>query len=82
MTTFDHTRAAVLEFDAGIPSREATWSQVQTNTDVDVCERLDFQALRKVQEAFYLDTKHINSRDNCLRVDIDFMRRMAFPEGK
>lgn len=84
MTTFHNTRAALVEFDAGAPARAAAWDRIgQASSDADVwaADGADKAALCKVQEAFYEDTNHINSRDNCMRCDLQFMRRMAALSG-
>lgn len=75
--SFDHTRAALAVYDAGAAERSGMWDQVQTNEDVAVIEREENKALRLVQDAFFKDTKHINSREHCRRADLAFMRRMA-----
>ncbi|MFK3740909.1 hypothetical protein [Massilia sp. TN1-12] len=75
--TFNNTAAALIEYDAGAAAREGAWNRVEQNVDADAAQQADLLALRKVQEAFHKDTSDINSLDNCYRVDIDFMRRVA-----
>lgn len=74
---FENTRKALQEFDETAAQRAQAWSVVETNDEVGACEVADNAALNKVREAYYLDTKDINSKDNCMRVDLEFMRRMA-----
>lgn len=74
---FENTAKALAVFDAGKPARDEAWSQINNDTDVANVEADELAALRLVQEAFYEDTKHINSLDHCYRADLQFMRRMA-----
>lgn len=75
--SFENTRQALIEYDAGKPARDTAWNRVETNDDVTACENADKLALRKVQQAFHKDTSDINSLDHCYLADMDFMRRMA-----
>lgn len=75
--TFEHTRKALEHYDFTAPTRAMSWDYVECADDVMACEAADKEALDLVREAFYLDTHDINSKDNCMRVDIDFMRKMA-----
>jgi hypothetical protein len=77
MTAFDNTRLALLTYELGYWEREADWASVESDLEIERCAANDAAALRKVQEAYYQDTKHINSLENCLLVDLQFMRRMA-----
>lgn len=81
---FDNTRAALVEFDAGKPEREAMWQPkaLKTLADCAKAEAAEKKALEKVQLAFYQDTKHINCLDNCRRVDIGFMRQCVTNAGE
>lgn len=75
--TFPHTAAALAIFDAGIPERQQNWLNITTEEAVHAAQRADEAALRAVQDAFYKDTSDINCVENCHRVDIGFLRRMA-----
>ena len=77
---FDHTAAALTEYDASKAARDSAWNRVEKNEDVDACEAADKAALRKVQEAFHKDTQDINSLDHCYLADLEFMRRMTLPD--
>lgn len=74
---FNHTRQAIAEYDRTAQERQQVWDSIQTSEDVDIAERIDEAALRAVQDAFYEDTKDINTLSHCRRVDIGFMRRLA-----
>lgn len=76
---FCNSRAALAVYDAGAAERAAAWDEIETNEDVATAEALDASAKRRVQEAFYEDTKHINSLENCLRIDVESIRRIAGP---
>lgn len=80
-TNFDRTREAIAKFDATKAERDDAWANATTDMHCNRALAADKVALQAVQEAFYLDTQHINSRDNCLRIDIQFMRRMAKESG-
>lgn len=68
---------ALAEYDRTAAERQRLWDSIACNADVTAAEAADRDALAKVQDAFYEVTRDRNSRDNCRRVDIDFMRRIA-----
>ena len=74
---FTHTKAALAAFDAAQAGLDALRDGVKCNADVEAWEAACIAELRKVQDAFYEDTKAFNRPDNCHRVDIAFMRRVA-----
>jgi hypothetical protein len=78
--SFEHTAAALVEYDAGKQARDNARNRVERNEDVDAAQEADLMALRKVQEAFHKDTHDINSLEHCYHADIAFMRRMTLPE--
>ena len=51
-----HTVAALEEFDRTEGERERNWHQSKTQEEVSNCVLADEQAIRKVREAFALDT--------------------------
>ena len=58
------------------------YKTIETNEDVFAWEAAEKEALDKVRLAFHLDTQEVNSLNNCMLVDEDFMRRCAkFYEG-
>lgn len=77
MGTFDNTRKALAKYDATQCLRDKAWDNVMTVNHVVMAEENDRLALRTVQDAFHADTMDINCTENCRRLDIDFMRRMA-----
>ena len=68
---------AIAEYDRTAPERNAMWESASCNLDVFSAEDADRAALTKVQEAFYEVTKDRNSQEDCRRIDIDAMRRLA-----
>ena len=82
MAKFINTAAALAEFDATAAARNAAWTAIERDADVAVCEAADKAALEAVQKAFYEDTKAYNSLDNCLRVHVGDIRRIASSQPK
>lgn len=78
---FPNTRAAVVEYDAGMNERDRAWDAIESNDDVKACEERDKAALRKVQEVFHQDTSDINSLDHCYLVGINYLRQIS-KEGR
>lgn len=74
---FTNTAAALVEYDAGRPARDKAWNDIATPLDIACAGQDDREALEAVQRAFHQDTADINSLESCMRVDIQFMRRMA-----
>lgn len=70
-------KAALAEYDRGAPERQRLWDSVQDVADVAAAEAADALALRKVCDAFYEVTQDRNSREDCRRLPLDFMRRIA-----
>lgn len=77
MTTFVRTRLALEHYDKDQGRRDHLIYAAKTNEDVAFWELEEKLALSKVQRAFWLDTKHINSKDKCRIAGIDFMRKCA-----
>lgn len=75
--TFGHTAAALIVYQSGAAARAQAWDTADTDADVDAAQLADRNALHLVQLAYHRDTSDINSRANCLRVDLAFMQRMA-----
>jgi hypothetical protein len=71
------TRRALKIFDAGEAKRRAAWDRIGSSKGVRIAEAADRLALVKVQLAFAIDTYDRNSLDNCMRVGIDYLRKMA-----
>lgn len=77
MTNFSNSIAALAVYDAGAAERDRVWDEVERNEDADAAEANDKAAAELVQRAFYEDTKGINSLEDCLRVAVKDIRRMA-----
>ena len=69
-----HSTRALFEYDRTQPNRDRMWERV-TKADVEAVVAEDADALLKLRLAFYEDTKHINCLDNCLIVDVAFIRK-------
>lgn len=74
--SFDNSRAALAKYDEGQAERAGAWRRVETNEDIIKCEAMDDAAKHLVQDAYYEDTKHLNSRANCRRIHPDDVRRI------
>lgn len=68
---------AIAEFDRTAAARQLLWNSVSSNEEVGAAESADKAALRRVQDAFYDVTRDRNSHEHCLRVELEFMRRIA-----
>lgn len=68
---------ALAEYDRTAPARERLWVTIEKNEDVARAEAADLAALTLVRDAFYQATQDRNNRENCSRVDLDFMRQIA-----
>ena len=68
---------AIAEYDRTAPERNAMWEGASCTLDVFAAEDADRAALIKVQDAFYDVTKDRNRQEDCRRIDIDAMRRLA-----
>ncbi|MFJ1470211.1 hypothetical protein [Massilia orientalis] len=75
--TFGHTAAALIVFESTLAQRARAWETAECAQDIDAAERADIEALIPVQEAFFRDTCDINSRIDCMRMDIASLRRIA-----
>jgi hypothetical protein len=76
-----HTRKALRRYDRRLhtTARDANFEALinsKNNTDQDVTNffAADEREKNAVREAFFLDTKDINSHDNCMLVDIYTLR--------
>jgi hypothetical protein len=79
LVTFEHTRAALAEYDASKDARGKAWDDFDNDVTELLC--MEHDALQYVQEAYYLDTKLINSHYNCMMADLKFMRAMVESEN-
>lgn len=81
-TDFTGTRAALAKFDSTKVAREEAWANASSDLHCDRALAADKVALEAVQEAFYQDTQAYNRRENCLRIDIGFIRQIANGEDR
>ncbi len=81
MTDFKNTREALKAYDERAYIRTARWGAIKCNADVEHAQQADIDEANKVREAFYEDTEAFNSRDNCMRVGIDYLRTIAHKPG-
>jgi hypothetical protein len=75
--TMTYTRRALAAYDRSAPKRQAMLDRIGSNKGFRIYEAAERVALTKVQAAFAIDTFDRNSLDNCLRISIDDLRRMA-----
>jgi hypothetical protein len=80
-TDFTGTRAALAKFDESKVAREEAWANASSDLHCDRALAADKVALEAVQDAFYQDTAAYNRRENCLRLDIGFIRQIATAEN-
>ena len=76
------TRKALAEFDRTGPERDARWKAVESDADIAEAEKMEAEALRKVHEAFYRDTRDINGYENAMLVDITTLRQWLAAEER
>ena len=74
---FPHTKVALEEYDMGQPKRQRLYDAAGTDEEVRTWETREKEDLDKVRRAFFEDTKHHNSLDNCMIVDLKFLRKMT-----
>lgn len=74
---FENTAAALVVYDASAKQRDLAWKHATWAGEIMDAAAADDAALLLVQAAFYEDTKAFNTKDHCMLVDLQFMRRMA-----
>jgi hypothetical protein len=77
MSVLQHTLDALKVFDEGRAARAAAWENLRTNADTDAAFKADQDALEMLRQAFYADTKGLNSLDHCRMVDERYIRYAA-----
>lgn len=75
--SFERTKQALGVWAMTEPARQKAWDGVESDFDVVVCESDDDLARLRVCAAFYRDTKHINSWNNCKLLTIRDIKRMV-----
>lgn len=61
---FTRTRQALQAYDAEKPSIAALFELAMTNEEVEFAVKAEKEEADKVREAFFEDTKEVNSRDH------------------
>lgn len=69
------SRKVLAWYDRQAKRREQLRETVEDDADLAAWLALEEKQLQDVREAFALDTKEINSRDNALLIDISTLRR-------
>ena len=74
----ERTKVAVAAWDADKPRRDALWSAAMTNEAVYAAQADEKTEADKVREAFFEDTKDVNSRDHAALIHPDdpWLRRL------
>ena len=72
-----NTRAALARYDATQPARDAYLDKAETDGQVYRWMLDQRIAADQVREAFFQDTQDRNSHDNCMIVDIAWLRDLA-----
>lgn len=75
--TMAYTKRALAAYDRSAAKREARFNSIESNEDFRKYEAVERVALTRVQVAFAIDTFDRNSLDNCLRISIPDLRKMA-----
>jgi hypothetical protein len=75
--TLDNTKVALARYDAGQPARDAYLDAAQTDGEVYRWMLDQKIAADEVREAFFEDTKDRNSHDNCMIVEIAWLRELV-----
>lgn len=74
---FAATTKALAEYDAATHEHAALLKRATTDAEIAQAYQVEAQALRRVQEAFFADSANIATLEQCLRLDIAFLRRMS-----
>lgn len=74
---FAATTAALTEYDTATRERAALLERATTDAEISHAHYVEAQALRRVHEAFFADSANITTLEQCLRLDIAFLRRMS-----
>lgn len=76
---FPNTAKALIEYDAKAPEIQKLWDDADSGQTINAAEEADMAALRKVQDAFYKDTKFMNSLEDCRRLNLHYLQRFQKP---
>lgn len=86
--SFENTNKALKIYDSTQLERDLLWEKAHNDKTIKTAQAADEKMRVFVCKAFYEDTKHINSLDKCLLLDVgpaipfpgqelSFIRRMA-----
>ena len=81
MSDFARTRLAIEAYDAEKPRLENLWFYAMTTEAMEAYVVAEKAEADKVREAFFEDTKHVNSRDHAalLSPNDPWLRRLIRP---
>jgi len=79
MTTYPKTVAALEVYDKGAQEREALFDNATTDGDVYCALLMDKRAADRIRVAFADDTADRNSLENCMIVDLAWVRQLMRP---
>jgi len=71
-----HTRKALTEYDRTQYVRDMLLDRANTDRHIAEWQAACDAALLEVQQAFFEDTKHVNSMDHCKYADITWLRSL------
>lgn len=74
---FARTRAALDVYDKGEAARKLAWDKARTAAHVREAVEADEAADDLVRDAFYEDTKAVNTADHVRVADIAFIKKCA-----
>lgn len=74
---YQFTIAALARWEREHEKLSERWDDAKTDEDVKQLRSLEDRLLRRVQYAFYTDTKTINSLNRCQKMSIDQIRQIA-----
>lgn len=77
MSKFPHTKKALEEYDAGLATRLKFYDLTSNNEEFWIVWYGEQAAIRAVQDAFYEDTKDVNSLEKCRSTTLDYLRPLV-----
>jgi hypothetical protein len=77
---FPRTAAAIAQYDATEPQRDALFRQICRNgqeSDFVAWDKAVKEAREALAQAFFADTSHINTIDDCRRMPVSRLRELV-----
>lgn len=68
---------AMKSYEALRPAIDVMWMEAESIEQIEAAERLTNSAIDACRVAYHEMTKDRNSLESCMRIDIDFLRKMA-----